>query len=80
MTDVMAGNTDFMFVPLPSAINHIKSGKLKLIAVASKKRVIQFPDVPTLSEDGLPDLIIEGWLGLVAPTGTPTQIIEEIQK
>jgi len=78
MTDVMAGTTHFMFVPLPSSINHIRSGKLKLIAVASRKRASQFPEVPTLVESGLPDLVIEGWLGLVAPGGTPAATIQEI--
>jgi len=80
MTDVMAGTTQFMFVPLPSAINHIRSGKLKLIAVASRKRASQFPEVPTLVESGLPDLVIEGWLGLVAPIGTADTTIRDIHR
>ena len=80
MTDVMAGTTDFMFVPLPSAINHIRSGKLNLVAVAAKKRAGQFPEIPTLIEAGLPDLVIEGWLGLVAPRGTPDATVREIHK
>lgn len=80
MTDVMAGTTDFMFVPLPSAINHIRSGKLNLIAVATERRTAQFPQVPTLVEAGLPDLVIGGWLGLIAPKGTAESTIQDIHR
>jgi tripartite-type tricarboxylate transporter receptor subunit TctC len=69
-----------MFVPLPSAINQIKAGKLHLMALASKKRVSQFPNVPTMIELGQPEVLIEGWTGLVAPNGTPDNILEDIQK
>ena len=80
LVDVMGGQTDIMFVPLPSAINQIKAGKLNLMALASKKRVSQFPNVPTMNELGQPDVLIEGWTGLVAPNGTPDNILEDIQK
>jgi len=80
LVDVMGGQTDIMFVPLPSAINQIKAGKLNLMALASKKRVSQFPNVPTMIELGQPDVLIEGWTGLVAPNGTPDNILEDIQK
>jgi tripartite-type tricarboxylate transporter receptor subunit TctC len=80
LVDVMGGQTDIMFVPLASAINQIKAGKLHLMALASKKRVSQFPNVPTMIELGQPDILIEGWTGLVAPAGTPENILEEIQK
>ncbi len=80
IVDVMGGQTDLMFVPLPSAINQIKAGKLHLMALASKKRVSQFPNVPTMIELGQPDVVIEGWTGLVAPNGTPDNILEDIQK
>jgi tripartite-type tricarboxylate transporter receptor subunit TctC len=80
IVDVMGGQTDLMFVPLPSAINQIKAGKLQLMALASKKRVSQFPNVPTMIELGQPEVLIEGWTGLVAPNGTPDNILEDIQK
>lgn len=80
LVDVMGGQTDIMFVPLPSAINQIKAGKLNLMALASKKRVSQFPNVPTMIELGQPEVLIEGWTGLVAPNGTPDNILEDIQK
>lgn len=80
IVDVMGGQTDLMFVPLPSAINQIKAGKLQLMALASKKRASQFPNVPTMIELGQPEVLIEGWTGLVAPNGTPDNILENIQK
>jgi tripartite-type tricarboxylate transporter receptor subunit TctC len=80
MVDVMGGQTDLMFVPLPSAINQIKAGKLNLVALASKKRVSQFPNTPLMSEVGQGDVLIEGWTGLVAPVGTPDYILEDVQK
>ena len=80
MVDVMGGQTDLMFVPLPSAINQIKAGKLNLVALASKKRVSQFPNTPLMSEVGQGDVLIEGWTGLVAPVGTPDHILEDVQK
>lgn len=80
IVDVMGGQTDLMFVPLPSAINQIKAGKLQLMALASKKRASQFPNVPTMIELGQPEVLIEGWTGLVAPNGTPDNILEDIQK
>ncbi len=80
LVDVMGGQTDLMFVPLASAINQIKAGKLQLLAIPSKKRLSQFPNVPTMMELGQPDILIEGWTGLVAPAGTPENILEDIQK
>ena len=80
LVDVMGGQTDLMFVPLASAINKIKAGKLQLLAIPSKKRLSQFPNVPTMMELGQPDILIEGWTGLVAPAGTPENILEDIQK
>jgi len=80
MLDVMGGHTDLMFVPLASAISHIRSGKLNLLAVASPSRVQQFPDVPTLVEQGFPEVVIQGWTGLVAPSATPLPVINDIHK
>jgi tripartite-type tricarboxylate transporter receptor subunit TctC len=80
MLDVMGGHTDLMFVPLASAISHIRSGKLNLLAIASPSRVQQFPDVPTLVEQGFPEVVIQGWTGLVAPSATPLPVINDIHK
>ncbi len=80
LLDVMSGSTDMMFAPLPSALGFVRSEKIALLAVAARKRIASFPDVPTLIESGLPDAVTEGWTGIVAPANTPPEIIAEIEK
>ena len=79
LLDVVSGNTQLMFLPLPGAIALIKSGKLRLLAVAGKSRLAAYPDVPTIAESGYPDVVIEGWSGIVAPGGTPDPVVQTIQ-
>lgn len=80
LLDVMGGQTDLMFAPVPSAVTHVRSGRLQLLAVASTKRSPAFPEVPTLIEAGLPQMVVEGWTGIVAPAATPAAVIAEIQR
>lgn len=79
LMDVMGGQTDFMFVPLPAASEQIRNGKLALLAVAGAKRDPGFPDTPTLAQAGIGGVVVEGWTGLVAAAGTPAKIVEQIQ-
>jgi tripartite-type tricarboxylate transporter receptor subunit TctC len=80
LTDVVAGSTDFTIITLPAAQPHIRSGKLKLIATAGQKRATVFPDAPTIVEAGYPSVVIEGWSGVIAPAGTPPEILARMQK
>ena len=80
LMDVMGGQTDLMFAPIPSAIAYVKAGRLNLLAVAARKRSLVFPDVATLIELNLPNMVVEGWTGIVAPAATPLAVVEEIQK
>ncbi len=80
LMDVMGGQTDLMFAPIPSAINYVKAGRLHLLAVASRKRSAVFPEVPTMIELNLPNVLVEGWTGIVTPAATPPAVVEEIQK
>ena len=83
LVDLMGGSTDVMFDNLPSALPHIKSGKLKALAVTSAKRSAALPDVPTVSEAGGPQLKgyeATSWFGLMAPAGTPMEIVNRVQK
>ena len=80
LLDVMGGQTDLMFAPVPSAVTHVRSGRLQLLAVASTKRSPAFPEGPTLIEAGLPQMVVEGWTGIVAPAATPAAVIAEIQR
>jgi tripartite-type tricarboxylate transporter receptor subunit TctC len=79
----MAGNTDVMFDNLPSSIPHIRSGRLKALAVTSAVRSAALPDVPTVEEAGgaaLKGYEASSWFGLLAPAGTPMDIVNRIQQ
>jgi len=79
LADLIAGQVDVMFDGLGSSSQHIKSGKIKALAVASEKRVPAFPNVPTAAEAGVPGYVVSTWYGLWAPAGTPQDIVEKMQ-
>ena len=80
MTDLIAGNMNVMFDNLPSALPHIKSGRLKALAVTSRTRSPALPNVPTIEEAaGLKGFDASSWFGLFAPAGTPRTIVDKIQ-
>jgi len=78
LTDLMGGQVQIMFDNLPSALPLIKAGKLRAIAVTSLKRAPALPDVPTISESGLPGFEASSWFGVLAPAGTPSPIVAKI--
>lgn len=78
LVDLMGGQIDFMFDTVASCLPHIQSGKLKALAVATSKRSSVLPAVPTLSEAGLTGFDIATWFGLMAPTGTPQDVITKV--
>jgi len=78
LTDLMGGQVQIMFDNLPSALPQIKAGKLRAIAVTSLKRAPVLPDVPTISESGLPGFEASSWFGVLAPAGTPAPIVARI--
>jgi len=81
LLDLVAGNTDVMFDNLPSALQHIKSGRLKAFAVTSSQRSAVLPDVPTVEEAAkLNGFEASSWFGLLAPAGTPPDIVNRIQQ
>ncbi len=77
LTDTVAGNTSIMFVDILSALPHIKSGRLKALGVTGDIRSPALPDVPTIA-DSLPGFNGNTWLGLVAPAGTPRDIVAKL--
>lgn len=77
MTDLMGGQVDVTFNGMVATYPHVKSGKIKLLAVSSDKRNAQLPDVPTVSET-LPGFLTGSWQGLLAPAGTPKAIIDKV--
>ncbi|HSV54753.1 MAG TPA: tripartite tricarboxylate transporter substrate binding protein [Burkholderiaceae bacterium] len=81
LLDMVGGNMDVMFDNLPSSLPHIKSGKLKALAVTSAQRSAALPDVPTVEEAGkLKGFEASSWFGLLAPAGTPPDIVNRIQQ
>ena len=80
MMDVIAGNTQVAVGSLAQMVPQIKGGKLKALAVGSRERIPAIPDVPTLSEAGLPGYEATNWWGIVAPAGTPRPIVERLHK
>ena len=67
-----------LFDNLPSSLGHIESGRMRALAVSSPKRLHALPDVPTFAELGMKEVNDPAWYGLVAPAGTPADIIEKI--
>jgi tripartite-type tricarboxylate transporter receptor subunit TctC len=78
LTDTVAGSTSIMFVDILSALPHIKSGRLKALGVTGTVRSPALPEVPTIQESGLPDFNGNTWLGMVAPAGTPREIVARL--
>jgi len=78
ITEVMSGRVDFFISPYASAINLVKSGKVRAIAITSTKRFKDLPNLPTVSESGIPGYKWEFWYGLVAPAKTPKAILQKI--
>jgi tripartite-type tricarboxylate transporter receptor subunit TctC len=68
------------FDPLPSSLSHIRSGKLRALAVTTRTRSAALPEVPTLAESGLPGYELNGWSGLLVRSGTPPEIVRALHR
>lgn len=79
LVDLIGGHVQAAFDNLPSSIEHIKTGKLKALAVTTATRLDILPDVPTLRET-VPNYEASSWIGVSAPAGTPTEIIDKVNK
>jgi tripartite-type tricarboxylate transporter receptor subunit TctC len=80
VADVLAGHVPLGIVDAPSAIGQIRAGQVKAIAVTSLKRTPQLPEVPTFDEAGLPGYESIGWYGIIAPAGTPPEIVAKLNE
>ena len=78
MTDLLAGRTQFMSTGLIAALPQIKAGKLRPLAILAPQRHPQLPDVPTIVEEGYPDLTVATWFGLFVPARTPAEVVLRI--
>ena len=77
-TDLLGGHFQLMFPTLQSAVPHIKSGRLRLLALTSEKRSPAFPDVPVMEEAGVPGVIAVAWFGIHAPRATPQAVVARL--
>ncbi len=80
LTDLLAGRTQASSAGLPALLPHIKSGKLRAIAVGTPQRLAALPDVPTVAEMGFKDFETSQWYGILAPAGTPVEIVKRLQE
>ena len=78
LNDLLAGNVDMMFDGLGSSAQHIRSGRIKALAIASPKRSPAFPNLPTSAEVGLPEYVVSTWYGIFGVKGTPKDILDRM--
>ena len=80
INDLLGQQVQMVFLDLPVILPQIQAGKLKPIALGARQRAPTAPDVPTTAEVGMPDLLIENWYGMFAPSGTPQNLVAEINR
>lgn len=80
LTDLIGGQVQFMFDNMPASWPHVQSGKLKALAVTTKTRSATAPNLPTLEESGIAPFDVSSWFGLIAPKGTPPDVVAKLNK
>ena len=78
ITDLIGGQIDVIFSNLPESVAHVRSGKLRALAIASTSRNPLLPDVPTTAEAGAPQLLVENWTAIMAPASTPEPVVAKL--
>jgi len=76
--DVVAGHVPYMWSVISIATPYVKGGRLKALAIAAERRAPNLPEVPTTAEGGMPDFVVSGWYGLLAPAKTPKAVIDRV--
>jgi len=80
LTDLLGGQIAVILTGLPPVLQHVKSGKLRILGVASRERLAAFPEIPTIAESGVPGFEATQWYGLLVPAATPKDIVAKIQR
>jgi tripartite-type tricarboxylate transporter receptor subunit TctC len=79
VTDVLAGHVDLMFTTISSAMELVRQNKVKALAVTTRERMVDLPDIPTMYELGWKNLVTSSWQGVLVPAGTPRPIVEKLR-
>ncbi|HEV7801294.1 MAG TPA: tripartite tricarboxylate transporter substrate binding protein [Burkholderiales bacterium] len=80
MIDLLGGNVELIFATVSTAVAHLKSGRIRPLAITAGKRTDLFPDIPTVAEAGVPGFAVENWYGVIAPAGVPKPIIGKLHR
>jgi tripartite-type tricarboxylate transporter receptor subunit TctC len=80
LADLLGGQVQLLFATVVQGLPHIKSGKLKPLAVGGRERSKALPQVPTIAESGVPEFELTNWFGVLAPAGTPLPILERLNR
>src|SRR5690606_27053714 len=80
MADLIGGQVDYMFDNMPSAWPHVEAGSLRALAVNTSERSKTAPDLPTMQESGFPSFDVSSWFGVIAPKGTPDEIVNKLNE
>jgi tripartite-type tricarboxylate transporter receptor subunit TctC len=78
LTDLLSGQVQLMFSSVVAILPHVKAGKLRALAVTGAKRLASMPELPTIAESGLPGYEASSWYGILAPAGTPHDIVAKL--
>jgi len=78
ITDLIGGQIELGFEPTSVTLTHLRDGSMRPLGVATAKRLPELPDVPTIIESGVPDFIADSWIGIMAPAGTPAEIVNKL--
>jgi tripartite-type tricarboxylate transporter receptor subunit TctC len=79
-TDLVAGRVQVMFAPINNVMPFVKRGQLRILGVGSERRLSSLPEIPTIAESGVPGYQTDNWIGLVAPAGTPKEIVATLSR
>jgi tripartite-type tricarboxylate transporter receptor subunit TctC len=79
IVDLVAERVDFIFASYASLKQHVDAGKLKMLAISSKERLRELPELPTMTDAGYPDVYLDVWFGLVGPAGLPAPIVQTLR-
>jgi tripartite-type tricarboxylate transporter receptor subunit TctC len=78
ITDLVAGQIQLMFANITAAVPHVKTNRLRALAVTGEKHSLAFPSLPTVAEAGVPGYVVTSWFGIAAPARTPPEIITRL--